>query len=79
MLAEPIIKKKEILSTPPVNTEYSVVIDGIIELPENLDEETFFDGLLDAIIEYVEKHNAIAGLSMEQGEYIEELDGEKRT
>ena len=69
-------KKKEILSE---NIEYSVVIDGIIELRENLDQESFFDGLLDAMIEYAEKHNAIAGLSMEHGEYIEELDGEERT
>ena len=78
MLEEIIItkKKKEIL---PENIEYSVVIDGIIELRKKLDKESFFDGLFDAMIEYAEKHNAIAGLSMEHGEYIEELDGEERT
>ena len=78
MLAEPISKKKEVLFSSPTNTEYSVVIDGVIEIPQNLNEETFFDGLLDAIIEYAEKHNTTAGLSMEHGEYIEELDGEER-
>jgi len=79
MLAEPITKKKEILLTPSENIEYSVALDGVIELPQNLDEESFFDGLLDIIIEYTEKHNATAGLSMEHSEYIEELDGEERT
>ena len=77
MLAEPTTKKKEVL-TSLESIEYSVTLDGIIELPQNVDEESFFDALLDTIIEYAEKHKAIAGLSMEHGEYIEALDGEER-
>ena len=78
MLAEPITNEKEKIPTSILNIEYSVVIDGVVELPKNLDEESFFDGLLDTIIEYAEKYKAVAGLSMEHGEYIEELDGEER-
>lgn len=77
MLAESPVKKK-ISEISLENIEYSVTLDGVIELPPNVGEESFFDGLLDAIIEYAEKYDAIAGLSMEHGEYIEELDDEER-
>jgi hypothetical protein len=53
-------------------TEYSLSIDGVIEAPQALDEKSFFDGLLDLIIDYVEKHGAAAGLSMTHKEYAEE-------
>jgi len=55
-----------------VMKEYSLVIDGVIEIPQDNDEKTFFDGLLDAIIEYVEQHGAYAGLSMVHHEYVED-------
>ena len=40
--------------------------------------KTFFDGLLDVIIDYVEEHNAFAGLTMSHKayEYVEEDDNE---
>jgi hypothetical protein len=44
--------------------EYSLLIDGVIECPAGTDSKLFFDGLLDTIVEYVEKHEAMAGLSM---------------
>lgn len=49
--------------------EYSVLIEGVIELNNDTDKEMFFDGLLDAIIEYVETHRALAALSMSYKEY----------
>ena len=56
----------------PARKEYSVDIDGVIEVPENLDDKSFFDGLLDALIDYVEKQGAFAGLSMRHHEYVDE-------
>ncbi|MCI0576713.1 MAG: hypothetical protein L0332_29220 [Chloroflexi bacterium] len=65
-------------------TEYSLVIDGVVELRAGMDSKQFFDGLLDAIIDYVEKHNALAGLSLSHQAYkdpeeerFEEEDGTK--
>jgi hypothetical protein len=78
MLAEPLADKKKVPLTSLENIEYSLTLDGVIELPQNLDAESFFDGLLDTLIEYAEKYNAVAGLSMEHGEYIEALDDEER-
>ena len=77
MLAESTEKKINFKPSGNETIEYSVVIDGVIELPQNLDQESFFDGLLDTIIEYTEKYNAIAGLSMSHSEYVEEEDGEE--
>jgi hypothetical protein len=51
--------------------EYSVSIEGVIEVEEFTELKAFFDGLLDVIIEYVEQHNAMAGLSMAYEQYIE--------
>jgi hypothetical protein len=51
--------------------EYDASIDGVIEIEEHLDPKAFFDGLLDAIIEYTEKHNAITGLTMSYEKYTE--------
>ncbi len=67
---------KQIVSDEPATKEYSVIIDGVIEMAENIDEKSFFDGLLDVIIDYVEKHEALAGLSMSHKEYDELDDGE---
>ena len=67
----------------PAMKEYSVVIDGVIEMVKGLDEKSFFDGLLDTMIEYIEKHGAFAGLSMSHREYmdddIEVTDGKEAT
>jgi len=54
--------------------EYAVSVDGVIEIEENLEPKIFFDGLLDAIIKYVERHNATAGLTMTYEEYAETDD-----
>lgn len=49
--------------------EYSVSIDGVVEVSSGIDEKTFFQGLLDAVISYVERHHAFAGLTMSHKEY----------
>ncbi|MHB8777608.1 MAG: hypothetical protein ACYC6R_07575 [Anaerolineales bacterium] len=63
--------------------EYSVAIDGVIEMVKGLDEKSFFDGLLDTLIEYVEKHGAFAGLSMSHRAYVDDdtegTDGKEAT
>lgn len=79
MLTESTEKKIVFKSLDDETVEYTIVIDGVIDLPQKLDKESFFDGLLDMIIEYTEKYNAIAGLSMSHNEYVEEADGEERT
>ena len=61
----------------PAMKEYSVVMDGVIEIMEGTDEKSFFDGLLDVMIEYVEKHGAFAGVSMSHKEYAD--DGKEAT
>ena len=66
---------QQIVSNEPAAKEYSVVIDGVIEMAENIDEKTFFDGLLDVIIDHVEKYEALAGISMSYKIY-DELDEE---
>jgi len=57
-----------------VRKEHTVTIDGVIDIPLNVNPEEFFDGLLDVIIQYVEKHQALAGLGMSHNEYSEELE-----
>lgn len=52
-------------------SEYSVRVDGVIEIPLGVDAKQFFDGLLDKIIEYVEAHGAFAGLGMSYDNSIE--------
>lgn len=44
--------------------EYSLVIDGVIEITTDVEPKPFFDGLLDVILAYVEQHESTAGLSM---------------
>lgn len=65
--------------TEPSRKEYSIVVDGVIEMPEHSNDKSFFDGLLDAIIDYVEKQGAFAGVSMRYREYVDkgEADDEE--
>ena len=57
----------------PAMKEYSVVIDGVIEMVKGLD----------TMIEYIEKHGAFAGLSMSHREYVDDdtegTDGKEAT
>ena len=68
------------LATEPVlldhieNKEYSLSIDGVIELHCQINKKMFFDQLLDTVIEYVEHHNGLAGLAMSYKEYEEISD-----
>lgn len=52
--------------------EHIVKIEGVIDLPTDSNSKELFDGLLELIIEYVEKHKGLAGLSMEHEDYVEE-------
>ncbi len=54
--------------------EYSLTIDGVIEVPINANPKAFFDGLLDKIVEFVEEHHGFAALGMSYQEYKEEDD-----
>ena len=54
--------------------EYSLLIDGVIEIKSDKDPNSFFAGLLDAILEYVEKQEAQAGLTMTHQVYTEEAE-----
>jgi hypothetical protein len=56
--------------------EYSLVIDGVIAIPTDIDPDTFFDGLLDKLIEYVEEHHGVAGLGMSHKEYEDQPEDE---
>jgi len=58
--------------------EYSVSIDGVVDVLPGIDEKTFFEGLLDAIITYIEQHQALAGLTMSHKEYspVQEDEGD---
>jgi hypothetical protein len=70
--------EKTIENKPIELVEFSVTIDGVVAAPEGVNEAVFFDGLLDAIIAYVEKHKGEAGLSMSHQEYSEQDDSEDR-
>ena len=71
------VKPQKIVAAESAATEHSVTIDGVIEIDSNIDDKVFFDGLFEAIIEYVEKHNASAGLSISHKQYAEENDDDK--
>jgi hypothetical protein len=60
-------------------TEYNLLIDGVVECPATVECKLFFDGLLDAIIDYVEKHEAVAGLGISYHVYDESLEDEPET
>lgn len=68
------VNAQKIIAAEPATMEYSVVIDGVVEIAASVDDKAFFDGLFEAIIEYVEKHNASAGLSISHKQYQEESD-----
>ena len=40
------IKTKKIVLDEPTTKEYSIIIDGIIEIASKVDEKIFFDGLI---------------------------------
>lgn len=44
--------------------EYTLLIDGVIELQSHTNAKKFFDGLMDAVIAYVEEYHGLAGLMM---------------
>lgn len=54
--------------------EYNVTVDGVIAVPVNVDPKLFFDGLFDAILEFVEKFDARAALTLDQSAYLETDD-----
>ncbi len=54
-----------------MSKEYSLVIDGVVEIENAVDTKAFFDGLFDAMIEYIEKHNALAALTISHQEYTD--------
>jgi hypothetical protein len=65
---------KQVIVVDQGTTEYDLSVSGIIEMASELDKTAFFDGLLDAIIAYVEKHNSLAGLTMSYQPYQETND-----
>ena len=72
MGAEAVAKSANLDET--LTREYNLVIDGVIEIRVGTEPKPFFDGLLDAVLEYVEKHDGVTGLSMSYEEYN---DGEE--
>ncbi|MDL1898905.1 hypothetical protein FBQ82_21905 [Anaerolineae bacterium CFX7] len=62
-------KSQTAVEIEPMLTEYNLTLDGVIELPLNIETKKFFDGLLERILEYVESHGALAGLEMSYAEY----------
>jgi hypothetical protein len=44
--------------------EYAMVIDGVVEIENDVDTKAFFDGLFDVMLEYIEAHNALAALTI---------------
>lgn len=54
-----------------MSKEYTLVIDGVVEIENTVDTKAFFDGLFDAMIEYIEKHNALAALTITHHEYTD--------
>lgn len=65
----------QLAETTEIETvEYSLLIDGVIECPAHTDSKRFFDGLLDTIIDYVEEHQAMAGLGMSYRVYADSAE-----
>lgn len=65
------VKARRIVAVEPISREYSVTIDGVVEIEKEFDDKVFFDGLFETILEYIEKHNASAGLSISHRLYEE--------
>ncbi|HZY44197.1 MAG TPA: hypothetical protein VFF70_05530 [Anaerolineae bacterium] len=59
-----------------IRQEHSLVIDGVIAIPTDIDPDAFFDRLLDKLIEYVEEHHGYAGLGMSHKKYEGEAEDE---
>jgi hypothetical protein len=55
--------------------EYNIAIEGVIEIPESVQSDAFFDGLLDILLEYVEKYEGRAAVTVTHSEYID-TDGD---
>jgi hypothetical protein len=51
--------------------EYTIVIDGVVEIEKSVDTKAFFDGLFDMMIEYIERHKALAALTITHEEYTD--------
>jgi hypothetical protein len=67
---------KQVVVADQEMTEYDLSISGIIEIAGEFDETAFFDGLLDVMIAYIEKHNSLAGLTMSYQPYQETDEGD---
>jgi hypothetical protein len=63
-----------VTSETTANQAYNVVLDGVVALPKSISEKDFFDGLLDAVLAYVEQHQGRAGLSMSHQPYEDSND-----
>lgn len=55
---------QKIKSNKTETAEYNLLLDGVIELKAHTNAKEFFDGLLDAVIVYVERYDGQAGLTM---------------
>jgi hypothetical protein len=69
-LANPVYVGKTLVFTPHLAAGFG----NPAEHHGNSQRADFFDGLFETIIEYVEKHNASAGLSISHKQYEEEDD-----
>ena len=73
----------EASAEPARVTEYTLAIEGIIELPDTVEPRAFFAGLLEHILAYVEAFDGLAGLTMHHRPYTsdetEESDEEGKT
>lgn len=56
--------------------EYELKIDGVVDLPLDVDPEKFFDKLFDTVIDHIEKYNAYFGGGMSHKEWVEEEEME---
>ena len=63
------VATRKVLLDEVATKEYSLLMDGVIELKCHTNKKMFFDGLLDAVIAYVEQHNGLTALAMSYKEY----------
>ncbi len=61
-------------TVPARVTEYTLTIDGVVELPTSVDPRAFFAGLLEHILAYVEAFDGLAGLTMQHAPYTSAAD-----
>jgi hypothetical protein len=69
---ETVLKQEKAASEDSPTLEFNVTIDGVVEIPTDVDDKAFFDGLFESILDYIEKHNASAGLTISHKTYKEE-------